>query len=64
MKINKQGVRDLNPKQRNTRKVDPEDGCFHEYEHANSSCYCRHRVLGFEDLACIFYCKKCGTLRP
>lgn len=59
--LTKQGVRDLDVKQRNGRKRDDRQAvCFHEWEHSKE-CLCH---LAYPDkYACLFVCRRCGLVK-
>ena len=60
MSLTKQGVRNLDPpKQKNERKRDWKDACFHEWKH-DPDCPCT-----FVDTSghCYQICRKCGARR-
>lgn len=60
MSVTKQGIRDLNGKQRNGRVADKTMSCFHTFEHSRYGC---PGCLSGHLTRCIELCSKCGWKR-
>jgi len=62
--LTKQGVRNLNDPQRNSRKVTKVETCFHEWEHERECVGCwAEQFGGYEHADHHEVCRRCGDTR-